>query len=77
MHQLNEIDASVSEQDSWKDMSQLAQPSSNMDGDKIEKVCKIEFGYNLTYEQTKLLDREDIKSYMAPVHFPSVDPRLL
>ena len=33
--------------------------------------------YNLTYEQEGSLAREDIEHFMAPVHFPSVDPRRL
>ena len=33
--------------------------------------------YNLTYEQEGSLAREDIERFMAPVQFPSVDPRRL
>ena len=76
MPPLNESGLSLEEKDSWNEISQKAQPGNQDDG-KFEKVGKLEFVNNLSYEQEVSLAREDIKCFMAPMHFPSVDPRRL
>ena len=50
MHRLNESYLSIDEKDSWKEISQNAQPS-NLEDDKIEKLCKFKLLNNLTYKQ--------------------------